>query len=250
MRQRSAIAAIVLGGIGGLVVLAVAWELAARAYDEPLMMPRLGAIVERALALCGTADFLGHARQSLVVLVRGYVTAAIVGILLAFALGQAATRAITLPIVSFLAGIPFVAAAPLMMVWYGLNDQAKVAAVAIATALPIARGTLAWLDRNDFTWPATTPASAARGGTPVDRVALTLGGVVSGLRQGLPMAVAALVLMEFVGSNAGLGYLLLSTASQFDTVGMLAIFLAIAIPTAIVALILDSIERRFETRLR
>jgi ABC-type nitrate/sulfonate/bicarbonate transport system permease component len=250
MRQRSAIAAIVLGGIGGLVVLAAAWELAARAYDEPLMMPRLGAIVEKALALCGTTDFLGHARQSLVVLVRGYVTAAIVGILLAFALGQAATRAITLPIVSFLAGIPFVAAAPLMMVWYGLNDQAKVTAVAIATALPIARGTLAWFDRNDFAWPAATTASAAGEESTVDRVALTVGGVVSGLRQGLPMAVAALVLMEFVGSNAGLGYLLLSTASQFDTVGMLAIFLAIAVPTAIVALIFDSIERRFETRLR
>jgi hypothetical protein len=31
---------------------------------------------------------------------------------------------------------------------------------------------------------------------------------------------------------------------------MLAIFLAIAVPTAIVALIFDSIERRFETRLR
>src|SRR5262245_32882953 len=147
MRQRSAIAAIVLGGIGGLLVLAAAWELAARAYDEPLMMPRLGAIVEKAFALYGTADFLGHARQSLVVLLVGYVTAAIVGVILAFALGLAATRAITLPIVSFLAGIPFVAAAPLMMVWYGLNDQAKVTAVAIAAALPIARGTLAWLDR-------------------------------------------------------------------------------------------------------
>jgi NitT/TauT family transport system permease protein len=250
MRQRSTIAAVVLGGIGGLLVLAAAWELAARAYEEPLMMPRLGAIVERALALCGTADFLGHASQSLVVLVRGYVTAAIVGILLAFSLGQAATRAITLPIVSFLAGIPFVAAAPLMTVWYGLNDQAKVAAVAIAAALPIARGTLAWFDRNDFAWPATTSASAARGESPVDRVALTLGGVVSGLRQGLSIAIAALVLMEFVGSNAGLGYLLLNAASQFDTVGMLAIFLAIAVPTAMVALILDSIERRLEARLR
>jgi hypothetical protein len=31
---------------------------------------------------------------------------------------------------------------------------------------------------------------------------------------------------------------------------MLAIFLAIAVPTAIVALILDSIEQHFEARLR
>jgi ABC-type nitrate/sulfonate/bicarbonate transport system permease component len=250
MRQRSTIAAIVLGSVGGLLVLAAAWELAARAYSEPLMMPRLGAIFEKALALYSTSDSLGHARQSLVALVRGYVTAAIVGILLAFALSQTATRAITLPVVSFLAGIPFVAAAPLMMVWYGLNDQAKVTAVAIAAALPIARGTLAWLDRYDFAWPATTSANAARGETAVDRFALTVGGGVSGLRQGFPMAVAALVLIEFVGSNAGLGYLLLSTASQFDTVGMLAIFLAIAVPTAIVALILDSIEQHFEARLR
>ena len=250
MRQRSVIAAIVLGGIGGLLVLAAAWELAARAYNEPLTMPRLGAIVEKALSLYGTADFLGHARQSLVTLVRGYCTAAIVGILLAVALGQAAARSITLPIISFLAGIPFVAAGPLMTLWYGLNDKAKVTAVAIAAAFPIARGMMAWFDGHEFEWPSSARAPIARQAPAVDRVALTVGGVISGLRQGLPLAVAALVLMEFVGANTGLGYFLLSATLQFDTVGMLVIFLAIAVPTAMAALILDSIERRCEARLR
>ena len=106
--------------------------------------------------------------------------------------------------------------------------------------------------RHRSTIPAIAGMCHGRGARriPVDRVALTIGGVVSGLRQGLPLAVAALVLIEFIGSNSGLGYALLGAASRFDSVGMLAIFLAIAVPTAIVTLILDSAERQFALRLR
>ena len=61
MRQRPAfaaiVAAIVLGGIGGLFVLAAAWEVAARAYSDPLMMPRSN---HEATLLCdGTVMLVG-----------------------------------------------------------------------------------------------------------------------------------------------------------------------------------------------
>jgi ABC-type nitrate/sulfonate/bicarbonate transport system permease component len=254
MRQRPAfaaiVAAIVLGGIGGLFVLAAAWEVAARAYSDPLMMPRLGVIADKALSLYGSTEFHAHAHSSFVALLRGFVTAAITGILFGFVLAQAPVRSLTLPIVSFLAAIPFVAAAPLIAIWYGLSEQAKVTAVAIAATLPITRGMMVWLERHGFGWPASAPGPVAHADRAADRVALTVGAVVSGLRQGFAVAVAALVMVEFVASRAGLGHYLLNAMAQFDVAGTLATLLAIALPTALAALILDSIERELEARLR
>jgi ABC-type nitrate/sulfonate/bicarbonate transport system permease component len=233
MRQRPAfaaiVAAIVLGGIGGLFVLAAAWEVAARAYSDPLMMPRLGVIADKALSLYGSTEFHAHAHSSFVALLHGFVTAAITGILFGFVLAQAPVRSLTLPIVSFLAAIP---------------------AVAIAATLPITRGMMVWLERHGFGWPASAPGPVAHADRAADRVALTVGAVVSGLRQGFAVAVAALVMVEFVASRAGLGHYLLNAMAQFDVAGTLATLLAIALPTALAALILDSIERELEARLR
>ncbi len=248
MRQHSALVAIGIGGIVGVVIVAAAWELAARVYNDPLMMPRLDVIAGKARVLYGSSEFHAHARASLMALLRGYVTAAVAGVLFGFALAQQPLRAVTLPIVSFLAAIPFVAAAPLLTIWYGLNETAKVYAVALAAAFPIARAMMVWFERHAFAPPAS-PDPVTRSEPKRDRIALTLGAVVGGLRQGLAVAVATLVTIEFVASTSGLGTFLISTTAQFDVPRLLATFVAIALPTAVALLILDSIERGFERRL-
>jgi ABC-type nitrate/sulfonate/bicarbonate transport system permease component len=249
MRQHSAIAAIGVGGIVGVAIVAAAWELAARVYNDPLMMPRLDVIAGKARVLYASSEFHAHARASLVALLRGYVTAAVAGILLGLALAQQPLRAVTLPIVSFLAAIPFVAAAPLLAIWYGLNETAKVYAVALAATFPIARAMMVWFERHAFALPASQPDPVTRPLPKRDRVALRLGAVVGGLRQGLAVAVATLVTIEFVASTSGLGTFLISTTAQFDVPRLLATFIAIALPPAVALLILDSIERGFERRL-
>ena len=68
--------------------------------------------------------------------------------------------------------------------------------------------------------------------------------LMTGLRLAVPEALIGAVVGEFISANRGLGYLVTSAASQFNTAGTMAAILALLLIVAVMDLALSLTERR------
>jgi ABC-type nitrate/sulfonate/bicarbonate transport system permease component len=67
--------------------------------------------------------------------------------------------------------------------------------------------------------------------------------VIGGLRLGVVLGVAAVVITELVGSNnAGVGYFVAMSGSLFNSADAMAAALVILLPTIAIAVFLQAIE--------
>jgi ABC-type nitrate/sulfonate/bicarbonate transport system permease component len=62
------------------------------------------------------------------------------------------------------------------------------------------------------------------------------------LRLGVVLGVSALIVAEFVAGSRGVGYVIMSSASMFDTTTTLAGTVLVTVPTIAVAALLQAIE--------
>jgi len=67
--------------------------------------------------------------------------------------------------------------------------------------------------------------------------------IFSGLKVGIVMAVTGAIVGEFVGSNAGLGFLLLRASSYLDTVLIFAVLVALSVMGLFFSYAVEAAER-------
>ena len=67
-----------------------------------------------------------------------------------------------------------------------------------------------------------------------------------GLRVSVPYALIGAVIGEMIASNRGLGYLVQFSGAQFDTAGVFAVLIVIALLAMVLNFAVDIVERRLE----
>src|SRR5262249_61225913 len=68
--------------VTGLVLIALAWQAAAIVIDSPTRLPAMTVVVNKAIALAQSADYIRHATDSGTALLHGLLPALITAILL------------------------------------------------------------------------------------------------------------------------------------------------------------------------
>tara|TARA_R110002110_G_scaffold91264_2_gene237517 strand:- start:139614 stop:140366 length:753 start_codon:yes stop_codon:yes gene_type:complete len=223
------------------VVLALIWEYSVAAFDiKPYLLPSLSSI----------GDALWESRamiwtNSLVTLVEvlwGFLAAMVLGVVIAVMIYFIPVARRTLyPLMIALQSIPKIGLAPIIVVWFGYGLSSKVIMAFLFAFFPIVISTLGGLGGIPAHLEEHFRALRA---SPWQtfwrlRVPSALPNFVDGCKVAMPLAVIGAIVGEFVGSNDGLGNLILMATGSSQTA---LTFAALAAVTALSLVLFYIIE--------
>lgn len=188
-----------------------AWELAAIGLGIPdYILPPPHRI---AIKLGSAADLLlSHGLVSLVEIVVGFVAAAVFGFVLAVAMAYSTWIArLVEPFLVVSQVIPKVALAPLFIIWFGHGLMPKVVVAGTIAFFPILVNTMLGLKAVDHEIVELMDSLAATKRQVFWRVRLphSLPYIFPALKVAALLSVVGAMVGEFVGSDKGLGYLMI-----------------------------------------
>ncbi len=201
------------------VVVFVLWELAYRLLRLPAyILPGPSKIGEDFIGQAGR--IFTHAFFTGQIIIAGYVVAVLVSIPLALLIAYSRFVETTLyPLLVVFQIIPKIAIAPLFIIWFGFGFAPKVMLVFLLSFFPMVISAIAGFKAADpdiMDLARTTGAGQWKMFVKI-RLPQALPSIFTGLKVGAAIAATAAVVAEFVGSNRGLGYLLLEYNGNIDT---------------------------------
>jgi NitT/TauT family transport system permease protein len=233
----------------GLFVAVIAlWQAGANLHWlDPGVLPSPLAIWEHLVkwTLDGTLWF--HSWITIQETIAGFVLGSVGGIVLGFAIGRYPAAAEVLdPFILAIYSVPKVALAPLFLVWFGIGLWMKIILAAVTVVFIVFFNTLAGVrnvDRDlvDAVW--------LMGAKPRDvlfkvLVPSAMGWALTGVRIAIPYALIGAIIGELIASNRGIGYLIESSASGYDTAGVFAALIVLTVLAMILNAVVDAIDHR------
>jgi ABC-type nitrate/sulfonate/bicarbonate transport system permease component len=206
--------------IAGFAIIALGWEAAALAIDSPTKLPAMSVVVNRAIALTQSADYMRHVTDSATALLYGLVPAVLGAILLGLmAESSSGIRVLVGPLAVTLGAAPLIVLLPVFVAWWGLTMTMKASTIGLAAGFPVMNAVMA--------------AAGEKSRTVA---------ILHGLRLGVVLGVPALVIVEFAAASRGVGFFIMSSANVFDTTSTMAGIVLVVVPTIVVATLLQAIE--------
>jgi NitT/TauT family transport system permease protein len=228
------------------LVLAV-WELAVGFFSIPqLILPAPSAVVEDIVRMRDM--YLAFSVPTLIVVLLGFAVAAVAGILLAVAVSFSDFMRRTMyPLLISSQMVPKIAIAPVLIIWFGTELEAKVLITLLIAFFPIMVATMVGLAAVD---PDMVRLFRSMGAGPVRtftklRLPAALPNIFAGLKLGMTMALTGAIVAEFVASNKGLGYYLLYANGQLNTTGVFGALFILTAMGVILYYAVEGIERLF-----
>jgi NitT/TauT family transport system permease protein len=154
-------------------------------------------------------------------------------------------RAISAPLFSLMQRIPLLALAPLLLLWFGYGAIPAVALAFLACFLPLLRSIQAGFESVSIEVLEIVKSMGAGPATIFLKVRFpaSLPFAIHGLKTAIPFALSGAVVAEFIGSDEGLGNLMLDASSKMDATRLLAA-LAVLILLALSARCLIALAER------
>jgi NitT/TauT family transport system permease protein len=203
----------------------------------------------------GVAEVLWNDRDRLldswIATMRAAIGGFVIGVVLAIVIGVVLAQVATLnrifdPFLVVLAGLPRIALAPLFVLWFGINDSAKIAlsiSLVLFTVVFNVRAGIQSVDRDLLTvaktfgesrlgvlWKVTFPASV-----PV---------LFAALRLALVFSILGVIASEMMASRGGLGFDVVSFAQTLRPNGLFAVLVILAATMTTLNWFLRVFERR------
>ncbi|PZX16502.1 NitT/TauT family transport system permease protein [Palleronia aestuarii] len=206
------------------ITLLLVWELVVRGLDVPLViLPAPSVIAARFVGALPMlwADFVQT-------IVKGALSGYAMGCLAAFAVAILADRVEflrrgLLPVGNFMAALPIVGTAPILVGWYGFDWQSKAAVVVVMVFFPVLVNTVAGLrDTSAMQRDLMRTYGASYAQTLLKlRLPAAMPFVFNGLKIATTLALIGAIVAEFFGSpTQGIGFRISTSVGQLalDTV--------------------------------
>lgn len=230
---------------GTLLGLLVAWQVASRLLHVPVwLVPAPTDIVQ---ALVERGGGLGiHIWTTFYETVLGFLLAIACGVPLAVAVvhSRVVGNAIY-PLILITQSIPKVAFAPILLIWLGYGDVPKVLVAFLVAFFPVVVDTATGLRS-----PAPQLLDLARQLSASQfqiyskiRFPSALPHFFSGLKVAITLSVIGAVIGEFVGSERGLGFLVVQATSHFKTPLAFAAMALLALMAMVLFFAVVAVER-------
>jgi NitT/TauT family transport system permease protein len=226
--------------------LAVAWEVSVVAFDiKPYLLPRLAVVLESLWTHRVNLFF-----QSLVTAKEiglGYLLAVFGGIAIALVIyAWPLAYRMLYPVLVVFQGLPKIALAPLMIIWMGYGTSSKVLMAFLFSVFPVVISTLGGLLGTPHHLLEHFRAIRAGRATTFWRLQLpaALPSIMDGCKTAMPLAVIGAIVGEFVGSERGLGYLILEATAQARTDLLFAALLAVSVLAGLLYWLVEVLANR------
>lgn len=194
---------------------------------------------------------LGHAVTTAIEIVAGLGLGTAVGCLCALAVGYfRPARRWLMPVLVVSQAVPVFALAPVLVLWLGYDMASKIAMATLIIFFPVTASFLDGLRRTETGWiDLATTMTAGRADARwrilwCIRIPAALPALGSGLRIATAVAPIGAVVGEWVGSSAGLGYLMLHANARMQTDLMFAALMALACISLVLYFTVDAVVRR------
>jgi sulfonate transport system permease protein len=227
----------------------VIWEIWARVGGlSPHILPAPTKVFATAIKLTEKGELLPDLGISLLRAATGFAIGGSIGFVLGLAVGLSRlAEALLDRSIQMLRAIPFLAVLPLVIVWLGIGEPAKIFLVALGVTFPIYINTVLGIRQVD---PKLIELGRVTGLSTWQSIAsIVLPGampsILTGIRYALATAWLALVVAETIAANSGIGFLAMDAREFLRTD---VIVLAIVIYAGI-GVIADLIARLLERRL-
>lgn len=228
-----------------LVGLCAIWEASVRIFDvPPFLFPSFTAVVEDLVANAGW--FAMHAGYTLAATLAGFGLAVVGGLVIA--IGIVYSRILEYTLYTTLVAtnaIPKVAIAPLFIIWIGTELESKIAIALTIAIFPIVIDTVLGLRSVD---PAALDMAKALRGSQLQilrkiRFPNALPSIFAGMKVGISLALIGTIVGEFVGSNRGLGFVIIQAQGQFEIARQFASIALLAVLGTILFYLVEIAER-------
>jgi NitT/TauT family transport system permease protein len=227
------------------VAALLAWEFGVQVFQVPAyLLPPPSSI-----AVTLVADWrviYVNAAPTLVSTLGGFGLSVIIGVPLAMLIvfSRVAERVLYPPMIASQA-IPKVAVAPLFIVWMGYGIMPKIWIAFLIAFFPIVIDTAVGLRSVP---PEMIQLGRSMGGGSLRvflklRLPSALPNLFGGMKVAITLAVVGTITGEFVGSQAGLGYLLTSASGQMDTSLVFAVLVTLSAIAVLLFMLIEWLER-------
>lgn len=223
------------------------WEAIIRGFAvESFLVPAPSAVVVALVRGFAEGNFLGHAAITAFQAVSGFLLGSALGIAIAvLVVVFPSLERIVYPYIVALQTVPKVAVAPLIVVWFGFGMESKIIIVALVSLFPVLVNMMAGLksvDQDRLDLLASLSASRWQMLRYL-RFPNALPFLFAGLNTAIVFAVIGAIVGEFVGSNQGIGFLILQANFALDIAGAFALFVVLSVMGVTLHTILQAIQR-------
>ena len=226
--------------------LAVLWETAGRAMDSTLIPPltQIGAAWWKLLS---SGKLLANLGMSLTTLAIGFCLAAFIGVVLGVLMGR--FRAIEHFFdlyVNALMSAPTTAFVPVLILWFGLGMESRIAVVFLFAIFVIVINTMTGVKQVDTVLVEMARSFGAREREIFFKIVLpaALPAIMAGLRLGMGRAVKGMVTAEMLLTLTGIGAMIMQYGSSFATDSLFAVILTILLVALLSMKAVHWIDRR------
>jgi putative hydroxymethylpyrimidine transport system permease protein len=237
-------------GATTVVGVIVVWQIVVLATGvEHYILPAPGAVASAAFESAGL--IARHAVVTVIEILLGLGFGVTIGAASALVISYfAPARRWLLPLLVVSQAIPVFAIAPLLVLWLGYGLASKVAMASLIIYFPVTTSFLDGLRHTERGWIdlARTMTAGAPGARWASlrhiRIPAALPALASGIRVATAVAPIGAVVGEWVGSSAGLGYLMLHANARVQIDLMFAALLVLAAFAVTLYLTVDVLLRR------
>lgn len=235
-------------GIGWVLpaLVIVGWEAASRVGVMPAnVLPAPSAVAEAFWRLTLSGELIENIGVSTLRALAGFAVGGSIGFALGLANGLSAlSRGLTDTTLQMIRNIPHLALIPLVILWFGIDEKAKLFLVALGVFFPIYVNTLLGIQSVD---PQLVEMGRVYG---MDRRALflrvilpgALPAIFVGLRYALGIMWLTLIVAETISASSGLGYMAMQ-AREFLLIDVVVLSILIY---ALLGKLADSLARLLE----
>ena len=205
-----------------IVLVLGGWEIVGRRVS-PVFLSYPTAILKAAVAMTLSGELFSALASSLQTLIIGFLAASVAGIVLGLLIGRyKIVDAATDWLINALYAMPMVAIIPLVILWFGLGEAAKLFIVGVLSVFPVLINTAAGVRNVPIALIDVSTAFAANERQVFTKIILpsAVPYVMTGLRLGIGRAIIGMVVAEFFTAITGLGAVIVKYGNQYDTASM------------------------------
>jgi NitT/TauT family transport system permease protein len=231
--------------VGALIALIAIWYGAVKIFRVPsYLLPLPNDVIARIVE--DWWFLLHHSWITTYITLGGFLLSVVIAVPLAIALvaSRILERAV-MPWLILSQTFPKVALAPLIVVWFGLGLGPKLVITFLVAFFPILVSTIVGL--RSIEHEMIELASSIRASTLQTffhfRLPMALPNIFAGMKVSIAFSVVGAVIGEWVGANAGLGYLLLQANANLDTSLLFAVLVMLLIIGVVLYYAVEFVER-------
>lgn len=228
-----------------LAAMLAIWELVVFGFDIPAyLLPAPSRVWAAAVDIAAVLP--RHITATLLTVLSGFALSTAISIPLGVGLSINKTVSEALyPLLVFANAVPVIAVAPIIVVMFGTGLESRLVITLLVCFFPIMVATATGILDTPKEFLDLGKSTGASFGTELLTIRMPHAApfIFSGLKIGITLSVIGAVVGEFITSQKGLGFLIVSATTNFDLAQAIASVVALALMSVVLYQIVQQVQK-------